>query len=105
MHAVQLERMLGEHSKAQALVEEAIQLHPKSPKIWMIYGQLILEASAAERPFSPSVISEALQVFEKGRRSCPKSVPLWLCSVDVYRQTQNWNRARALLEEVRKGIF
>lgn len=102
MQSVQLERMLKEYDRAHELVNEALKLHPKSPKLWMIAGQLILERNADN---NGNAKTEALKMFEKGRKECPRSVELWLCAVNIHREAQNWNRARAILEEVRLSMM
>ncbi|XP_055388403.1 pre-mRNA-processing factor 6-like [Condylostylus longicornis] len=96
MHSVQLERMLGDYDAAQNLIDEALKLHPKNPKLWMISGQIIMERIEGEEGKT-----EALKLFEAGRKECVRSIELWLCAVNIYRESGNWNRARALLEEAR----
>lgn len=99
MQSVQLERMLNQYSRAQELVQEALKLHPKSPKLWMIAGQILMENTNEANNESNKI--EALKIFERGRKECPRSIGLWLCSVDIFRIDKKWNSARALLEEAR----
>lgn len=93
---MQLERMLENFDGALELVTEALRIHTKCDKLWMISGQLHLE----KKPPSPA---DAMKQFEEGRKQCPKCIHLWLCTVDIYVKEKNWSRARAILEEVTLG--
>merc|ERR1712232_431475 len=94
MQSVQLEREQGLFQQALHLCEEGLKEHPTFAKLWMIGGQIHMEKS-------PPELLEAAKFFERGLQKCPRSVPLWLCSVECEIQQQKYTKARSLLEKGR----
>lgn len=94
MQSVQLEREQGLFQQALHLCEEGLKEHPNFPKLWMIGGQIHMEKS-------PPELLEAAKFFERGLQKCPRSVPLWLCSVECEIRQQKYTKARSLLEKGR----
>jgi len=60
----------------------------------MIGGQIHMEKS-------PPELHEAAKFFERGISKCPRSVPLWLRSVECEIRQQKYTKARSLLEKGR----
>jgi pre-mRNA-processing factor 6 len=79
------------------LVRDALRIHPNCDKLWMIYGQLHLEKS-------PEDVPEAIKQFEQGLKHCSNCIELWLCAAEIYLREKNYNRARAVIEEVRPNL-
>merc|ERR1712139_452626 len=50
---------------------------------------------------SPPELLEAAKFYERGLQKCPRSVPLWLCSVECEIKQQKYTKARSLLEKGR----
>merc|ERR1719316_818403 len=94
MQSVQLEREQGLFQQALHLCEEGLKEHPTYAKLWMIGGQIHMEKS-------PPELHEAAKFFERGLQKCPRSVPLWLCSVECEIRQQKYTKARSLLEKGR----
>merc|ERR1719158_55147 len=94
MQSVQLEREQGLFQQALHLCEEGLKEHPTYAKLWMIGGQIHMEKS-------PPELLEAAKSFERGLQKCPRSVPLWLCSVECEIRQQKYTKARSLLEKGR----
>lgn len=76
------------------MCEEGLKEHPTFAKLWMIGGQIHMEKS-------PPELHEAAKFFERGLGKCPRSVPLWLCSVECEIRQQKYTKGRSLLEKGR----
>lgn len=98
--SIQLEREAKVYAQARALAEEALGHFPKSPKLWMIAGQLIMESAQRDKAKGGG-LNDATKMFEKGLLECPKSVDLWLCATEAEVQQKRYPKARALLEKAR----
>jgi len=94
MQSVQLEREQGLFQQAMHLCDEGLKEHPAYAKMWMIGGQIHMEKS-------PPELFEAAKTFERGLQKCPRSVPLWLQSVECEIRQQRYTKARAQLERAR----
>ncbi|KAK9468682.1 PRP1 splicing factor, N-terminal-domain-containing protein [Lipomyces arxii] len=87
--SVVLERQLKNPTAATELVIEALTKFPKSPKLWMLKGQ-ILEAEQN--------IPQAREAFTAGTKACPKSVALWLLLSRLEESQGVIIRSRSILE-------
>ncbi|KAK9448472.1 PRP1 splicing factor, N-terminal-domain-containing protein [Limtongia smithiae] len=67
--SVVLERQLKDPAAALLLVNEALQMFPKSPKLSMMKGQIF---ESLQKP------DQAREAYSSGTKASPKSVTLWL---------------------------
>lgn len=85
--SVVLERQLKDTEAALRLVNLALQDFPKSPKLWMMKGQIYEEDKR---------ISQAREAYISGTKACPKSISLWLLLSQLEEGTIV--RCRSILE-------
>lgn len=95
MKSVAFERQLGNTGGALDLVNQALQLFPGAPKLWMMKGQ-IYEAEGN--------LPRAREAYSTGTKACPKSVPLWLLYSRLEERAGNLVKARGVLDRARLAI-
>ena len=97
------ERQLGNIDIAldlvlQGLTSEVINKRetrfPRSAKLWMMKGQIYEDKN---------MILQAREAYAAGRRSCPKSVPLWLLAARLETKSTppSTVKARSILDQAR----
>ncbi|CAD2103679.1 hypothetical protein YYG_01720 [Plasmodium vinckei petteri] len=112
MQSVQLERLLGNYDDAKELVHEALKIHKKFDKLYMIAGQIELEmvklkednGEQNEEENLTSAYDKAQQIYQQGLKFCPDSINLWLCAIDLQITKKSYTSARALVEKAKIKI-
>ncbi|WVQ77204.1 hypothetical protein IAR50_006887 [Cryptococcus sp. DSM 104548] len=94
MKGAVLARQLGKTEEALGILEEAIKKFGKFDKLHMIRGQIYESAN-------PPNIFAARKAYEDGRKSCPKSIPLWILGARLEEKSGATIRARGLMEKAR----
>jgi pre-mRNA-processing factor 6 len=97
MKSAQLERGIGNHEKAIALIESAVaQLSPKHCenyfKFFLIVGQIYLETGNTV---------QAREWSTRACDSCPAKAAVWILAADVAVAENDLSRARSILERGR----
>lgn len=95
MKSVAFERQLGNTEGALDLVNQALQLFPNVPKLWMIKGQIYEGEGNLPR---------AREAYSMGTKACPESVPLWLLYSRLEERAGNLVKARGVLDRARLAI-
>ncbi|POS82759.1 TPR-like protein, partial [Erysiphe pulchra] len=95
MKSVAFERQLGNSEGALDLVNQALQLFPGAPKLWMMKGQIYEGEGNLPR---------AREAYSMGTKACPKSVPLWLLYSRLEERAGNLVKARGVLDRARLAI-
>jgi pre-mRNA-processing factor 6 len=93
--SVAYERQLGNIDAALDLVNEALQLFPAAPKLWMMKGQIYE---------SEGKLPQAREAYSTGTKACPKSVPLWLLYSRLEEKTGMIVKARSVLDRARLAV-
>eukprot|EP01103_Thecamoeba_quadrilineata_P011033 TRINITY_DN2549_c0_g1_i1.p1 TRINITY_DN2549_c0_g1~~TRINITY_DN2549_c0_g1_i1.p1 ORF type:complete len:437 (+),score=89.55 TRINITY_DN2549_c0_g1_i1:187-1497(+) len=118
-----MERQLGNTENQKSILDQALALFPKSPKLWMMRGQLEEKLCTLERSDPMSVdkdlssaqteqdtekdkerskeIESVREIYQKGLVHCPNSVALWQCAARWEEKAMSTAKARALLEKAR----
>ncbi len=86
-----LERDAQNTEEEKNLLEEAIKKYPQFPKFWMMRGQLDERLGH---------LDTAREVYQRGLKNCPNSVPLWVCMSNL-EEKSSAAKARSLLEKAR----
>eukprot|EP01119_Soliformovum_irregulare_P017877 TRINITY_DN5376_c0_g1_i4.p1 TRINITY_DN5376_c0_g1~~TRINITY_DN5376_c0_g1_i4.p1 ORF type:complete len:1818 (+),score=627.39 TRINITY_DN5376_c0_g1_i4:113-5566(+) len=92
MKSALLERECGFPDQEKSLLDTALGMFPQFPKFWMMRGQL------EERQLQ---VESAKNVYERGLKNCPHSIPLWICAARL-EEMASPARARSLLEKARQ---
>jgi pre-mRNA-processing factor 6 len=95
MKSVAFERQLGNVGAALDLVNDALQLFPAAPKLWMMKGQ-IYEGEAK--------FPQAREAYSTGTKACLKSVPLWLLYSRLEEKAGMIVKARSVLDRARLAV-
>lgn len=95
MKSVAFERQLGNSEAALDLVNQALQLFPAAPKLWMMKGQIY------EGEGKPP---QARDAYSTGTKACPKSVPLWLLFSRLEERVGMVVKARGVLDRARLAV-
>jgi len=95
MKSVAFERQLGNNEAALDLVNQALQLFPNAPKLWMMKGQ-IYEAEGK--------LPQAREAYSTGTKACPRSVPLWLLFSRLEEKAGMTVKARSVLDRARLAV-
>jgi pre-mRNA-processing factor 6 len=95
MRSVAFERALGELNAALTLVQEALQLFPSAPKLWMLKGQVYEDLGDARL---------AREAYATGVKACPGSVPLWLLYSRHEERAGAVVKARSVLDRARQAV-
>jgi pre-mRNA-processing factor 6 len=95
MKSVAFERELGNNDAALDLANQALQLFPASPKLWMMKGQIY---EAEGKP------NQAREAYSTGTKACAKSVPLWLLFSRLEEGQGNVVKARSVLDRARLAV-
>ena len=90
--SVAYERQLGHIEEALSLVNQALQLYPRSEKLWMMKGQIYEKDGH---------LNKAREAYRTGVQSCPNSTPLWLLAYHLEERTGSTVKARSLLDRAR----
>ncbi|KAI5290388.1 hypothetical protein KEM54_001673 [Ascosphaera aggregata] len=93
--SVAFERQLGNAEAALDLVNQALQIYPKTDKLWMMKGQIYQATN--QYPL-------AREAFSNGTRACPKSVPLWLLASRLEEAAGVTVKARSILDRARLAV-
>ena len=93
--SISFERQLGNVDDALDLVNQGLQLYPKTDKLWMMKGQ-IYEAQ--------NKYPQAREAYGTGTRACSKSVPLWLLASRLEEQAGAVVKARSVLDRARLAV-
>ncbi|RUS88975.1 hypothetical protein EGW08_003222 [Elysia chlorotica] len=92
MKSVKLEWSLGEIRNAEILLDEAVKHYPDFAKLWMMRGQIQVQAGKKE---------VARDSYNQGLKKCPQAVPLWLLLSRLEETMGQLTRARSILEKAR----
>lgn len=95
--SVIFERTEGHLQDALALVEEALDKYPGSEKLHLMHAQLTSATAASQ----PDGVRAARSALERGRKSVPNGVNLWISSSRLEEKAGLSIRARALLDKAR----
>ena len=93
--SVAFERQLGDSEAALDLANQALQLYPKTDKLWMMKGQIYENANK---------LPQAREAYSTGTRACPKSVALWLLSSRLEEKAGVIVKARSVLDRARLAV-
>ncbi|PVU95161.1 hypothetical protein BB561_001983 [Smittium simulii] len=94
LKSIVLERQLKDYNKALSIATTAVEMFPKSPKIWMIKGQI----ESADL----NMYNEARDSYSKGLKHNPNSTPLWILASRLEISAFNLQiKARAILDRAR----
>ncbi|EOO02676.1 putative pre-mrna-splicing factor prp1 protein [Phaeoacremonium minimum UCRPA7] len=95
MRSVAFERQLDNSDAALHLVQEALELFPAAPKLWMIKGQIYEHLDE---------IRQAREAYSTGVKAVPSSVPLWLLYSRLEERAGAVVKARSVLDRARQAI-
>lgn len=95
MKSVAFERQLGNNDRALDLVNEALQIFPSAPKLWMMKGQIYEDEGK---------LPQAREAYSTGTKACPKSVPLWLLYSRLEERVGMIVKARSVLDRARLAV-
>ena len=95
LKSVAFERQQGNDETALELVNEALQIYPKTAKLWMMKGQIYENANK---------LPQAREAYNTGTRACPKSVPLWLLASRLEEKAGAVVKARSVLDRARLAV-
>ncbi|KAI0522017.1 PRP1 splicing factor [Xylaria bambusicola] len=95
MKSVAFERQLGNLDEALDLVQEALNLFPAYPKLWMMKGQIY--DALGKKP-------QAREAYATGAKAVPSSVPLWLLYTRLEESMGLLPKARSVLDRARLAI-
>ncbi|EGC29393.1 hypothetical protein DICPUDRAFT_51299 [Dictyostelium purpureum] len=94
MKSALLERELGKDSESEGtLIQDALVKYPSSFKLWLMKAQL------EER--LKKDIETIRQTYKNATVKCPKNSSVWIEASRFEARNQNFNRARALLEQAK----
>ncbi|KAI5306284.1 hypothetical protein KEM56_001563 [Ascosphaera pollenicola] len=93
--SVAFERQLGNTDVALDLVNQGLQIYPKSDKLWMMKGQIYEAKNEYPR---------AREAYGSGTKACPKSVPLWLLASRLEETAGVTVKARSILDRARLAV-
>ncbi|KAI0406553.1 PRP1 splicing factor [Xylaria palmicola] len=95
MKSVAFERQLNNLDEALDLVQQALNLFPAYPKLWMMKGQLYEDLG--KKP-------QAREAYATGVKAVPGSVPLWLLYSRLEESTGLLPKARSVLDRARLAV-
>ncbi|KAI0441347.1 PRP1 splicing factor [Xylaria telfairii] len=95
MKSVAFERQLNNLDEALDLVQQALNLFPAYPKLWMMKGQLYEDLG--KKP-------HAREAYATGVKAVPGSVPLWLLYARLEESMGLLPKARSVLDRARLAI-
>ena len=95
MRSVAFERQLGNSDAALELVQEALQLFPAAPKLWMMKGQIYEDMDR---------LPQAREAYSTGVKAVPSSVPLWLLFSRLEEGAGAVVKARSVLDRARQAV-
>ncbi len=93
--SVTYERQFGNTAEALDLVIQGLERFPKTPKLWMMKGQIYE---------SQNQIPQARAGYSTGTTSCPSSVPLWLLASRLEEKAGIVVKARSVLDRARLKV-
>ncbi|KAI1123961.1 PRP1 splicing factor [Nemania abortiva] len=95
MKSVAFERQLNNLDEALDLVQQALNLFPAYPKLWMMKGQIYEDLG--KKP-------QAREAYATGVKAVPGSVPLWLLYARLEESTGLLPKARSVLDRARLAV-
>ncbi|KAI0873167.1 PRP1 splicing factor [Hypoxylon argillaceum] len=95
MKSVAFERQLNNLDDALDLVQQALNLFPAYPKLWMMKGQIYEDLG--RKP-------QAREAYATGVKAVPGSVPLWLLYARLEESTGLLPKARSVLDRARLAV-
>lgn len=91
--------------ETQDTLKNGCEKYPKTPKLWLMAGQLELNYVAAKAPVnSPdrsAAVEKARRLFLEGLQYEPHSIPLWVAAAQLEKQYSSPVKARSVLELAR----
>ncbi|KAL1869992.1 hypothetical protein VTK73DRAFT_2862 [Phialemonium thermophilum] len=95
MRSVAFERQQGDNEAALDLVQEALQLFPAAPKLWMMKGQIYEDLG---------MVPQAREAYSAGVKAVPSSIPLWLLYSRLEERNGMIVKARSVLDRARQAV-
>ncbi|RYP08618.1 hypothetical protein DL765_008726 [Monosporascus sp. GIB2] len=95
MKSVAFERQQNDLDTALDLVQQALNLFPASPKLWMMKGQIYEDL---DKPL------QAREAYSTGVKAVPSSVPLWLLYARLEEKLGQLPKARSVLDRARLAV-
>jgi len=95
MKSVAFERQLNNLDEALDLVQQALNLFPTAPKLWMMKGQIYEDIG--KKP-------QAREAYATGVKAVPSSVPLWLLYSRLEESLGLLPKARSVLDRARLAV-
>lgn len=92
MKSAKLEWALDNLTDALKLLDEAVEVFPDYPKLWMMKGQIDEQRHQFD---------SAAATYAQGLKKNQTSIPLWLLSADLEEKRDALTRARSILERGR----
>jgi pre-mRNA-processing factor 6 len=86
------ERSLGNLDEAMELLEEALRMYPRTPKLHMIQGQIYEQKG---------IVANAREVYNAGTRMFPNCIPFWTLASRLEERAGIPIKARSILERAR----
>jgi pre-mRNA-processing factor 6 len=93
--SVAFERRLNERDRALDLVNQGLQIYPKTAKLWMQKGQIYE---------NKNMLPQAREAYNTGTRACPQSIPLWLLASRLEEKMGVLVKARSILDRARLAV-
>ncbi|KAI0016510.1 pre-mRNA splicing factor [Xylariomycetidae sp. FL0641] len=95
MKSVAFERQLNDLEAALDLVQQALNLFPTYPKLWMMKGQIYEDLGK---------MLQAREAYATGVKAVPGSVPLWLLYSRLEEKLGQLPKARSVLDRARFAV-
>ncbi|KAI1421543.1 PRP1 splicing factor [Xylaria sp. FL1777] len=95
MKSVAFERQLNNLDEALDLVQQALNLFPSYPKLWMMKGHIYEDLG--KKP-------QAREAYATGVKAVPSSVPLWLLYARLEESMGLLPKARSVLDRARLAV-
>ncbi|KAK5168908.1 U4/U6 x U5 tri-snRNP complex subunit Prp1 [Saxophila tyrrhenica] len=93
--SVAFERRPDDKDRALELVNQGLQIYPKTAKLWMQKGQIYE---------SKNMLPQAREAYNTGTRACPQSVALWLLASRLEEKMGVMVKARSVLDRARLAV-
>lgn len=121
MKSALMERLLRNHAKELAFLDEGVSDFPRDHKLWLMLAQwhernsnlTLVKRDISNEPASnpdamdtkddtiQSVFSSPREVYDKAVENCPRCAPLWIGLARLVERTSSPAAARAVLERAR----
>ncbi|KAI0907429.1 PRP1 splicing factor [Ustulina deusta] len=95
MKSVAFERQLNNLDEALDLVQQALNLFPSYPKLWMMKGHIYEDLG--KKP-------QAREAYATGVKAVPSSIPLWLLYARLEESLGLLPKARSVLDRARLAV-